>query len=149
MFFVCSRIGDFNFSLSKSDLFNNVCPAPESTSNCWILLFIYTPVPHPVNQQERNYNNSQKITRSGVERTIGRWKRRFPCLYFELQNKLRNVTRIITACAVLYNLGIQSRDLWEMEELEGAREIIEIPVAPVAENGRAIEIRRNFIQIHF
>ncbi|KAJ4425432.1 hypothetical protein ANN_28047 [Periplaneta americana] len=93
--------------------------------------YIYTPVPRPVSQREQNYNNSLKITRSGVERTIGRWKRRFPCLYFEMQNKLRNVTRIITSCAILYNLGIQAGDLWEVEELEGGRDIIEIPATPL------------------
>lgn len=111
--------------------------------------YIYTPVPRPVNQREHNYNNSLKITRSGVERTIGRWKRRFPCLYFEMQNKLRNVTRIITSCAILYNLGIQAGDLWEVEELEGGRDIIEIPAAPLPENARGVEIRHHFIQTHF
>ena len=103
--------------------------------------YLYTPVPQAGNRAEMNYNIAHRRTRSTVERTIGRWKRRFPCLYFELQNKLRNITRIITACAVLYNIGIQGRDLWEVEELEERREIIEIPVAPLPENARGAEIR--------
>lgn len=89
--------------------------------------YIYTPLNNPQTPGEIAYNNSHKKTRSQVERTIGRWKRRFPCLYNEMQLKLRNIMRTITACAVLHNIGINANDTWDEFENEEGHHIIEVP----------------------
>lgn len=38
---------------------------------------LLTPFANPSTDKERRYNNSLKVTRSVVERTIGTWKSRF------------------------------------------------------------------------
>lgn len=68
--------------------------------------YLLTPVLRPLNQAERNYNKSHKKTRNIIERTFGRWKRKFSCLKRELLNKLHNSIAIICATAVLWNLHI-------------------------------------------
>ena len=42
--------------------------------------FLITPFLNPANRAQRKFNRSQKVTRSTVERGIGCWKRRFPCV---------------------------------------------------------------------
>jgi hypothetical protein len=74
--------------------------------------YLYTPVLNPGNEAQERYNNALKGTRQIIERINGKLKRRFPCLHVKLQYKLGNILRIITACAVLHNLGIMHGDLW-------------------------------------
>ncbi|KAH7939292.1 hypothetical protein HPB52_010135 [Rhipicephalus sanguineus] len=69
--------------------------------------FLMTPFskPGPSNSPEARYQAAHKRTRNTVERAFGIWKRRFPCLHMELQNRLDNTLLIITACAALHNVA--------------------------------------------
>lgn len=68
--------------------------------------YLLTPVLRPLNQAESNYNKSHKNTRNLVERTFGRWKRKFSCLNRGLLTMLDTSIAIICATAVLWNLHI-------------------------------------------
>ena len=46
--------------------------------------YLLTPFDNPVGRSQRKYNRHLKCTRSSVERTIGRWKRRFHLLHSEV-----------------------------------------------------------------
>ncbi|KAF6216962.1 hypothetical protein GE061_001313 [Apolygus lucorum] len=109
--------------------------------------YIFTPVNNPTTEAERRYNRAHRVTHSGVERTIGRLKRRFPCLYYELHNSLQNTLRIITACAVLYNIGIGAADPAPDED-EVDLEHLDVPERPIRQETGAAK-RRQFIQRHF
>ncbi|XP_066596520.1 putative nuclease HARBI1 [Prorops nasuta] len=68
--------------------------------------YLLTPVLNPINEYERAYNSSHKKTRITIERTFGRWKRKFSALKRGLLNKINNSIAIIFATAVLWNLHI-------------------------------------------
>jgi hypothetical protein len=103
--------------------------------------YLYTPVLNPVNEAQEIYNNALKGTRQIIEGINGKLKRRFPCLHVKLQYKIGNILRIITACAVLHNLGIMHGDLW-LEEEEGDPPALQIQDPPLPENlmGNAIKL---------
>ena len=46
-----------------------------------------------------------------VERAIGTWKHRFPCLINRLQYEPEKAAKIIVACAILHNLAIEGGDI--------------------------------------
>ena len=72
----------------------------------WIL----TPFPDPDPDQAR-YNRSHIQTINSVERAFGLWKKRFYCLALGLRVRdMALCTKIITCCAILHNLAIQSGD---------------------------------------
>ena len=75
------------------------------------LRFLLTPVSTPTTSAEQMYNRIHIKTRNVVERTFGRWKRRFPCLSRGLGNKLVTVSNIIVASAVLFNISLITNDM--------------------------------------
>lgn len=66
--------------------------------------YLLTPVLRTTTLQEENYNKSHIKTRNIVERTIGVWKRMFPCLTKKMATKLTSTCHIIVATAILYNI---------------------------------------------
>ncbi|XP_026736278.1 putative nuclease HARBI1 [Trichoplusia ni] len=83
------------------------------------LRFLLTPVGTPTTHAEQTYNRVHVKTRNVVERTFGRWKRRFPCLSRGLGNKLTTVSNIIVACAVLFNISLSTNDMMPSYEEDG------------------------------
>ncbi|KAM7298507.1 putative nuclease HARBI1 [Ixodes scapularis] len=74
--------------------------------------FLMTPLadPGPADKPRGRYQKANIKTRNSVERAVGIWKRRFPCLDMRLQHKLRRAPQIITACAALHNLVCLRKD---------------------------------------
>lgn len=66
-----------------------------------------------------------------------------------MQLKLTDVTRTITACAVLHNIGIDVNDPWDENDNEEELGIIKVPSIPIAANNRGSVIRAIFIERHF
>lgn len=91
------------------------------------LPFLLTPIANPITDAEITYNLIHGRTRQIVERTFGIWKRRFPCLFKGLSNKLICSTTIIMACAVLHNLSLRYDNILP-EDLEPYEKIEEIPM---------------------
>lgn len=108
--------------------------------------YLLTPILHTVNQFERDYNKSHIKTKNIVERTFGRWKRKFSCLK-RLLNKLDNNIALICATAVLWNLHIHlnfpNKNFEEMDP-EIAEYIDDSP-----RNMNGLDYRLNFIIRHF
>ena len=44
-----------------------------------------------------------------IERTFGRWKRRFPC-FNDLRVKVDTAFTVIVACSVLWNISLERRE---------------------------------------
>lgn len=56
-------------------------------------------------RSERMYQAAHISTRNVVERFMGQWKKRFPCLWVGMRSrKLTNIQNIIVATAVLHNI---------------------------------------------
>lgn len=72
--------------------------------------YIITPYSNPQTRIQRRFNASHSRTRVTVERTIGVWKKRFPCIHYGLRCQLPTILNIIIATAVLHNLAIRFRD---------------------------------------
>ena len=68
-------------------------------------------------QQER-FNSAHSRTRSVIERTFGRWKRRFHLLHSEIRMTPDRVCKLIVACAILHNFAIFQREPMEDDVLE-------------------------------
>ena len=122
---------------------------------------LLTPVARPSSRAEEEYNTAHKRTRNTVERAIGLLKMRFRCLHKTggcLQSPPETCVIIITACAVLHNICINSgmsqneSELTqlndEQEEEEGQEEGQENQVEPSInhassdrENGRSVRSR--------
>lgn len=114
--------------------------------------YLFTPVGNPQTEAEMRYNNAHIATRQSVERLFGIWKRRFPCLSKKLANNISTTTYIISACAVLHNIGIRYKEGNIDEQLENGAEQNEIHeiVNPFHNNDqRGIAIKRAFIAQHF
>lgn len=99
---------------------------------------------------QRNYDKSHRKTRNVVERTFGRWKKKFACLSRGLKNNLDNSIAIICATAVLWNLHINlnyPNDDYEQEEIDNPNAVYLDDDPPHNVNG--INYRRQFIERHF
>lgn len=61
---------------------------------------------NPLNREsERLYQRAHISTRNVVERFMGQWKRRFPCLWIGMRfRKLEIIQDVIVATAVLHNI---------------------------------------------
>lgn len=70
----------------------------------WLL----TPIAHPGNENERQFNIAHRTIRNVVERTNGVLKQRFRCIFKHrtLHYAPRRAAQIIYSCAVLHNLCI-------------------------------------------
>ncbi|XP_046584320.1 putative nuclease HARBI1 [Haliotis rubra] len=68
--------------------------------------FLLTPYLNPQGRQQHRYNDSLCATRVTIERTFGRWKRRFHVFHSEVRMTPSRVCRIAVACAVLHNIAI-------------------------------------------
>ncbi|XP_046542861.1 putative nuclease HARBI1 [Haliotis rubra] len=68
--------------------------------------FLLTPYLNPQGRRQQRYNDSLCATRVTIERTFGRWKRRFHVLHSEVRMTPSRVCRIVVACAVLHNIAI-------------------------------------------
>ncbi|KAI5692922.1 hypothetical protein M8J75_004104 [Diaphorina citri] len=112
--------------------------------------FLYTPLLNPTTPQEQRYNKAHIKTRNSVERLFGIWKRRFACLRRKLANSPVTCTHIVTACAVLHNIAVQTRqELPAEDEVEEEVEEDVVVNDGVGRNGAGAVIRRAFINEHF
>lgn len=74
-------------------------------------------------QSERLYQEAHISTRNVVERFMGQWKKRFPCLWVGTRfRKLETIQNVIIATAVLHNIckmrgDVQTPPLSRDEEL--------------------------------
>lgn len=87
------------------------------------------------------------MTRNVIERTFGRWKRKFSCLKRGLLNKLDNTIAIICATAVLWNLYIDlnyPNENFEDVEPENAEYLDDD-----LRNMNGLDYRLDFIKKHF
>lgn len=109
--------------------------------------YLLTPVAQPENNSEENYNKAHIRTRNTVERTIGVWKRIFPCLSKKMATKLTTTCHIIVATAVLYNI---CRAHGVVEDIESAVRNTQRPARNVQQSNReGLLFRRMFISRHF
>lgn len=70
----------------------------------WLL----TPVAHPENHGEQDYNRSHRSIRNIIERTNGVLKQRFRCIFKHrvLHYSPTRAAKIIYSCAILHNMCI-------------------------------------------
>ncbi len=59
---------------------------------------------------ETRFNNHLSRIRVRIENLFGIWKRRFPCLRYQLRLRLSTSVVVIVACAVLHNLARLRRE---------------------------------------
>ncbi|XP_041461904.1 putative nuclease HARBI1 isoform X2 [Lytechinus variegatus] len=74
------------------------------------LPFLLTPLLNPLGRPQVRYNSAHKRGRCVIERTFGRWKRRFPCLN-DLRVKVDTTFTIIVACSVLWNISLDHNEV--------------------------------------
>lgn len=67
--------------------------------------YICKPLDNPQTVAEKRYQKSQIKTRNVGERTIGSWKRQFPCLQKGMDYSVNKVQDVIVSCAILYNMN--------------------------------------------
>ncbi len=92
--------------------------------------YLITPLENPTNEAERLFQESIVRTRNIIERTIGVWKRRFPCLAVGLRTKIPLIQDIIVATSILHNLAISEKEEEPPdidEELEALINNLQIP----------------------
>lgn len=110
----------FNASLLRAQLengeFENGYLLGDSAYAC--KSYMMTPLLNPITQSETNYNEAHIKTRNTVERAIGLWKRRFPCIALKLRTKIPRTLAIIVATAVLHNICIISGDDMPVDYME-------------------------------
>ena len=95
-----------------------------------------------------SYNRAHRSTRNIIERLNGVWKQRFPCLRRKLLTKPVTTQSIIVSCAILNNIGILRRDMFENIE-EDPLEVVPVANANAAQNPRGRIVRQQFIERHF
>ncbi|CAG2185824.1 HARBI1 [Mytilus edulis] len=136
---------------------SQVCTHMERTPN-WesgILLgdsgypcrpFIMTPYARPANEDQTRFNRHHARTRCVIERTFGRWKRRFHVLHSEIRMKPEKACIIIMACAILHNIA-----LWMNEPELPEDQEEEMPNVDAVYNGAndGRRIRDHITQMYF
>ncbi|VDI51079.1 Hypothetical predicted protein [Mytilus galloprovincialis] len=84
--------------------------------------YLLTPNLRPSTRHQERFNSAQTRTRSVIERTFGRWKRRFHLLHSEIRLTPDRVCKIVIACAILHNFAILQREPMiydrEVEEID-------------------------------
>lgn len=108
--------------------------------------FLLTPYNNPQNEAQEKYNQAHSKTRSQIERTFGRLKRRFHILHSEIRLKPQRVCKIVIACAVLHNIAIS---LGEPEDEEVLNEDNNQPLMQAfqgPQDGRRV---RDYVTHHY
>ncbi len=109
----------------------------------WLL----TPLLNPQGPSENRYNCAQKVTRSVIERTFGRWKRKFSVLHNEIRMDPLKVCRIIGACAVLYNIAVDRKEVEDLPDDDlPAEHTVERP-STISQQGN--NFRKKYISKYF
>ena len=109
--------------------------------------YLLTPLLNPISRSEKMYNRSHIKTRNCVERLFGVWKRRFPCLHLGFRVKLKNVTPIIIATAVLHNFAIDASEDCNFIDLQTDFE--DIPALNHDSSKNTSAVRQQFIHQYF
>ena len=81
--------------------------------------FLMIPVVQPTTRGQQRYNKAHITARNCVERTIGVWKRTFPCMSKGLTVDIDKTPNIMTACGVLHNLRIRFKEPGHDENDDG------------------------------
>ncbi|CAK1589161.1 unnamed protein product [Parnassius mnemosyne] len=109
--------------------------------------YLLTPVLRPESDAEQNYNKAHIKTRNTVERTIGVWKRIFPCVSKKLATNLTTTCHVVVATAILYNICRLHNEIEENIEPPVIRRIDRRNANP--SNRQGLVFRRMFIERHF
>lgn len=72
-------------------------------------LYLFTPLPNPLTQQEERYNVNYIKTRNTVERAFGVLKKRFAYLGKVMRTDLDSTKAILVASFILHNLAVTTR----------------------------------------
>ncbi|XP_051962569.1 putative nuclease HARBI1 [Xyrauchen texanus] len=92
--------------------------------------YLFTSVANPMNNRETNFNESHRVARSIVERTIGRWKMHFRAIHHTSGGLLfapQKCCAVIIVTAMLHNIAVQMRvPLLNREEDEEVEEMEEV-----------------------
>ena len=112
--------------------------------------FFMIPLENPITPGETRYQESLIRTRNTIERCIGVWKRRFPCLSLGLRTKIPTTQDIIIATAILHNIAVNQGDPVpevneELEELIHAH----VPNHGNAEDAGRVVYRQQLIDQYF
>jgi hypothetical protein len=113
--------------------------------------YLLTPVLNPATRQEERYNRAHILTRNIIERSFGRFKKKFLCLFQKLNTNLETAKAVIVACCVLHNLSIEWNG-FEDEDHDDDDNIrrLEQPARLMPQqNRRGIVFRQQFIRRHF
>ena len=76
-------------------------------------MFVEIPYSLSFSRAQERYNGAHTKTRCIVERTFGRWKRRFHVLHSEIRLEPSKVCKVIIACGVLHNFAIMQGEILE------------------------------------
>lgn len=110
--------------------------------------YLLIPLANPTTRAALLYQESQIRTRNVVERSYGVWKRRFPCLRYQLRLKLDTCMAVIVATAVLHNIALENNDDEPedpiIEEEQGNEEPQQFFV-----EGNGAAVRQNLINNYF
>ncbi|XP_062596055.1 putative nuclease HARBI1 [Saccostrea cucullata] len=106
--------------------------------------FLLTPYANPQTEPEEKYNQAHARTRSEIERTFGRLKRRFHVLHSEIRMKPDRACRIIIACAVLHNIAINLGEPEDEDEVEEDQP--QVPAFQGQQDGRGV---RDYVTQHY
>lgn len=112
--------------------------------------YMMTPLEVPITEAEIRYQESLVRTRNIIERCIGVWKRRFPCLALGLRTSLETTQDIIVATSILHNMARLENEP-EPPEIDQEIEALindEVPAVP-ARNGANGAYRRELIEQYF
>ncbi len=78
---------------------------------------LLTPFHDPRTDAEKRYNVAHKKVRARIEQAFGILKRKWACLHLEVRMSPERVCAIVTACAILHNIGID-RQNWDINDIE-------------------------------
>ena len=87
-----------------------------------------TPYANSESPQQEAYNSAHTKIWVVIEQTYGRWKRHFHVLHSESRMAPEKVCLIISACAVLHNIAVQSN--LDYPDSSGPRQIVRIIKSP-------------------
>lgn len=106
--------------------------------------FLMTPYNNLRNAAQEAYNAAHTKTRVEIEKTFGRWKRRFHVLHSEIRMTPEKACLITGACAVLHNIAVLMK-----EPMEDGEEIEEVEVEPFNGLQQGLVIRDHICHTFF